>query len=66
MMLGKDLTVADTLSRAPTKLNIVNDVEFQMEMEAYVNLVLQQPEFAIGPQLQERQLQDETCQIPNS
>ena len=36
---GKDLTVADTLSRALTELSTVNDEEFQMEMEAYVNPV---------------------------
>ena len=65
-ILGKDLTVADTLSRAPTELSNVSDEEFQTETEAYVNLVLQQSEFATGPQLKEileRQLQHETCQI---
>ena len=63
---GKELTVADTLSRAPTELSDVSDEEFQKETEAYVNLVLQQSEFATGPQLKEileRQLQDKSCQI---
>ena len=63
---GKDLTVADTLSRAPTELSNSNDNEFQEEVEAYVNLVLQQSEIISGPQLEvikEKQLQDETCQV---
>ena len=31
---GKDLTVADTLSRAPTELSDISDEEFQEEVEA--------------------------------
>ena len=63
---GKDLTVADTLSRAPTELSNISDEEFQEEVEAFVNLVLQQSEIALESQLKdimEKQLQDETCQV---
>ena len=63
---GKDLTVADTLSRAPTELSNTSDEEFQEEVEAFVNLVLQQSEIASGLQLKdimENQLHDETCQV---
>ena len=31
---GKDLTVADTLSRAPTEFSDISDEEFQEEVEA--------------------------------
>ena len=63
---GKDLTVADTLSRAPIELSNINDNEFQEEIEAYVNLVLEQLEIFSGSQLdviKEQQLRDETCQV---
>ena len=63
---GKDLTVPDTLSRAPTELSNISDEEFQEEVEAFVNLVLQQSEIALESQLKdimEKQLQDETCQV---
>ena len=63
---GKDLTVADTLSRAPTELSNSNDNEFLEEVKACVNLVLQQSEIVSGPQLEvikEKKLQDKTCQV---
>ena len=63
---GKDLTVADTLSRAPTELSNFSDEEFQEEVEAFVNVVLQQSEITSGIQLKdimENQLHDETCQV---
>ena len=63
---GKDLTVADTLSRAPTELSNISDEGFQEEVEAFVNLVLQQSEIVLESQLKdimEKQLQDETCQV---
>ena len=50
---GKDLTVADTLSRAPTELSNISDEEFQEEVEAFVNLVLQQSEIALESQLKD-------------
>ena len=41
---GKDMTVADALSGAPTELSNIRDEEFQGEVEPFVNLVLQQSE----------------------
>ena len=39
---GKDLVVADTLSRAPVSPGVVDDEEFQHEVEAFINLTAQQ------------------------
>ena len=39
---GKQLTVADTLSRAPNDDKDTSDEQFQQKVEAFVNLVLQQ------------------------
>ena len=38
---GKNLTVADTLSRAPVTLPTSEEMQFSTSVEAYVNLVLQ-------------------------
>ena len=50
---GKDMTVTDTLSRAPTELSNISDEEFQEEVEASMNLVLQQSEIALRSQLKD-------------
>ena len=39
---GKDLIVADTLSRAPLSIVDSDDEEFQQEMEAFINSTIQQ------------------------
>ena len=39
---GKNLVVADTLSRAPVSSGVTDDEEFQQEVEAYINLTVQQ------------------------
>ena len=38
---GKNLTVADTLSRAPVTSPTSEEMQFSSSVEAYVNLVLQ-------------------------
>jgi hypothetical protein len=38
---GKDLTIADTLSRAPVSLPTAADKLLQQETSAYVNLVME-------------------------
>jgi len=38
---GKQLIIADTLSRAPTDLPSSSDVRFEAEAQAFVNMVLQ-------------------------
>lgn len=60
---GKDLIMADTLSRAPVSNSNTDDTEFQQEMEAFVNQVIEQlpaTEQRIK-QIREHQQLDETC-----
>ena len=38
---GKELTVPDTLSRAPVSSPITDDTQFNSEVDAFVNLMLQ-------------------------
>ena len=60
---GKDLVVADTLSRAPVSSGVTDDEEFQQEVEAYINLIVQQLP-ASEHRLKEimaRQQEDDTC-----
>ena len=40
-ILGKELTVADALSRAPTSVPTTADIQFNKEVDVYVNLVLE-------------------------
>ena len=62
---GKHLTVADTLSRAPNDDKDTSDEQFQQEVEAFVNLVLQQLPASESrlKEIMEKQFQDETCQL---
>ena len=62
---GKDLVVADALSRAPVSTGIADDEEFQQEVEAFINLTVEQLP-ASEHRLKEimaRQHEDETCKL---
>jgi len=62
---GKDLVVADTLSRAPVSSGVADDEEFQRDVEAYINLTVQQLP-AFEHRLQEimaKQQECDTCKI---
>jgi len=60
---GKDLVVADALSRAPVSSGAADDQEFQQDVEAYINLAVQQLP-ASEHRLKEimaKQQEDDTC-----
>ena len=60
---GKDLVVVDMLSRAPVSSGVTDDEEFQQEVEAYINLTVQQLP-ASEHRLKEimaRQQEDDAC-----
>ena len=61
---GKELTVADTLSRAPALSASSDDVEFHQYTEMYVNLIMENlpvTEQRLA-ELKQQQDNDETCQ----
>ena len=61
---GKDLTVADTLSRPPTSSASTTDIEFHQDVEMFVNLVMENLPVTEQhlAELLELQEADETCQ----
>ena len=60
---GKDVIMADTLSRAPVWNSNTDDTEFQQEVEAFVNQVIDQLPATEQwiKQIREHQQLDETC-----
>ncbi len=61
---GKNLTIADTLSRAPTSSSTTADDKLDSEVQAFVNLVMESLPATEKrlQQIREAQQQDEVCQ----
>ena len=61
---GKDLIVADTLSRAPLSIVDTDNEEFQQEVEAFINSTIQQlpSSEARLKEIMNKQQNDATCQ----
>ena len=62
-MPGKNLTVADTLSRAPATSPTSEEMQFSSSVEAYVNLMLQRLQATEKrlQQIQQAHKQDAVC-----
>jgi len=61
---GRELTVADTLSRAPASSASSNDIDFHKDTEMFVNLIMKSLPIAEQrlAELKQQQDDDETCQ----
>jgi len=62
---GKNLVVADALLRAPVSSGIADDEEFQQEVEAFINLTVEQLPVSEHrlKEIMARQHEDETCKL---